>query len=462
MPPVIALVGRPNVGKSTLFNFLTRSREALVADRPGLTRDRQYGFGRVGPVPFIVVDTGGLSGDTDGLDGLMAQQTQHALDESDYVFFLVDGREGLTAADEHVAALLRRAGSSVYLLVNKAEGLDADIVAAEFHALGIGQPIAVSSAHGDRIASLMDEVLASHREGGIEAEPPAGIAVAVVGRPNVGKSTLINRLVGAERVLAFDQPGTTRDSVDVPFEHDGQQYTLIDTAGVRRRGKVSDRIEKFSVIKTLQAIDRSNVVIGVIDAREGVTDQDAGLLGHVLDRGRALVVAINKWDGMSEHERDEVRRLLQIKLHFVDFARRHFISALHGSGVGHLLGSVRQAYRAAMADLATPALTEALQRAIVAHSPPMRSGRRPKLRYAHQGGRNPPRIVIHGNQIDKIPDSYRRYLANHFRKEFDLHGTPVSIELRSGKNPFAGRRNKLTPRQERSRKRMIKRRKGNK
>ncbi len=460
MPPVIALVGRPNVGKSTLFNFLTRSRDALVADRPGLTRDRQYGFGRVGPAPYIVVDTGGLSGDEDGIDGLMAQQTQRALEESDLVFFLVDAREGLTAADEHVAELLRRSGKPVRLLVNKSEGLDSDIAAAEFHALSSTDPVAVSAAHGERIRALMDDVLAGYVD---EEMPDAGedngISVAVIGRPNVGKSTLINRLVGEERLLAFDQPGTTRDSVDVPFERDGQSYTLIDTAGVRRKGKVSDAIEKFSVIKALQAIERANVVIGVIDAHEGVTEQDATLLGLVLERGRALVVAVNKWDGMSGDQRNDVHRLLDVKLPFLDFARKHFISALHGSGVGELLGSVRKAYRAAMADMPTSALTESLEAALMAHSPPIRRGRRPKLRYAHQGGRNPPRIVIHGTQVDQIPDSYKRYLSNHFRKAFDLHGTPVSIELRSGKNPYAGRRNKLTPRQQRKRNKLIKNRK---
>ncbi|MBT8143915.1 MAG: ribosome biogenesis GTPase Der [Gammaproteobacteria bacterium] len=458
MPPVIALVGRPNVGKSTLFNLLTRSRDALVADRPGLTRDRQYGYGKVGPVGYIVVDTGGLSGDEDGLDGLMAGQTRAALDESDIVLFLVDGREGVTASDHHVADLLRRAGKTVYLLVNKTEGLDADMVTAEFHAIGIGDPIAVSAAHGDRISALMDEVLGEF-DPAADEPPEHGIAVAVVGRPNVGKSTLINRLVGEDRVVAFDQPGTTRDSVDVPFEFRDQPYTLIDTAGVRRRGKVTDVIEKFSVIKTLQAIDRANVVIAVIDAHDGVTEQDAGLLGHVLDRGRALVIAINKWDGMTDSERDNVRRLLEVKLPFIDFARKHFISALHGSGVGHLMSSVSDAYRAATTNLPTPALTEALQAAVMAHSPPIRRGRRPKLRYAHQGGRNPPRIVIHGTQMDRIPDSYKRYLSNHFRKKFDLDGTPVIIELRTGKNPYAGRRNKLTPRQDRRRKRLIKNRK---
>ncbi|MBT8131061.1 MAG: ribosome biogenesis GTPase Der, partial [Gammaproteobacteria bacterium] len=361
MPSVIALVGRPNVGKSTLFNFLTRSRDALVLDRPGLTRDRQYGFGRVGPAPYIVVDTGGLSGDEDGLDGLMARQTQLALEESDIVFFLVDAREGITSADENVATLLRRSGKPVRLLANKAEGLDADMAVADFHSLGMGDPVAVSATHGERISALMDDVLEA--QSGIDAtgdqRRDEGIAVAVIGRPNVGKSTLINRLLGEERLIAYDQPGTTRDSVEVPFERDGQRYILIDTAGVRRKGRVSDTIEKFSVIKALKAIERANVVIAVIDAHEGVTEQDASLLGLVLERGRALIIAVNKWDGMTDSERNDVHRLLDVKLPFIDFAPKHFISALHGSGVGQLLGSVKRAYRAATTDLATGALTEA-------------------------------------------------------------------------------------------------------
>ncbi|MBT8132287.1 MAG: ribosome biogenesis GTPase Der, partial [Gammaproteobacteria bacterium] len=349
------------------------------------------------------------------------------------------------------------------LVVNKAEGLDAAMASADFHSLGIGEPVAISATHGERVSALMDDVLEGYETADPDQaespDPRQGIAVAVVGRPNVGKSTLINRLIGEDRLVAYDQPGTTRDSVEVPFERDGQHYTLIDTAGVRRKGRVSDTVEKFSVIKALQAIEQANVVIGVIDAHEGVTEQDASLLGLILQRGRALVVAINKWDGMSDHERNNVRRLLDVKLPFIDFAPKHFISALHGSGVGKLLGSVVRAYRAATIDLTTSELTESLEAALMAHSPPMRRGRRPKLRYAHQGGRNPPRIVIHGTQVNRIAPAYKRYLANHFRKTFDLHGTPVSIELRAGKNPFAGRRNKLTPRQQRKRDKLIKRRK---
>ena len=465
MLPVIALVGRPNVGKSTLFNILTRSRDALVADVPGLTRDRQYGFGKVGPRPYLVVDTGGLSGDEDGLDGLMARQTLAALDEADLVLFLVDAREGLTAADERVTDILRRSGKPVRILANKAEGLDPDIAAAEFHALALGEPVPVSAAHGDNIAALMDAVaddLGDEPGEGVDDSTGDGVRVAVVGRPNVGKSTLINRLLGEERLVAFDQPGTTRDSVHVPFERDGRRYTLIDTAGVRRRARVSEAIEKFSVIKTLKAIDDANVVVFLLDGSEGVAEQDASLLGLTLQRGRALVVAVNKWDGLSQDQRQTVRRHIDVKLPFLDFARMHFISALHGSGVGDLMASVDSAYAAATRDLATSDLTRVLEEAVVEHQPPLVRGRRPRLRYAHQGGRNPPVIVVHGSQTKRLPESYRRYLTNRFRKAFDLKGTPVRVELRSGDNPFAGRRNKLTPRQQARRKRMMKHVKKNK
>ncbi len=459
MLPVIALVGRPNVGKSTLFNILTRSRDALVADVPGLTRDRQYGFGKVGPRPYLVVDTGGLSGDEDGLDGLMARQTLAALDEADLVLFLVDAREGLTAADERVTDILRRSGKPVRILANKAEGLDPDIAAAEFHALALGEPVPVSAAHGDNIAALMDAVaddLGDEPGEGVDDSTGDGVRVAVVGRPNVGKSTLINRLLGEERLVAFDQPGTTRDSVHVHFERDGRRYTLIDTAGVRRRARVSEAIEKFSVIKTLKAIDDANVVVFLLDGSEGVAEQDASLLGLTLQRGRALVVAVNKWDGLSQDQRQTVRRHIDVKLPFLDFARMHFISALHGSGVGDLMASVDSAYAAATRDLATSDLTRVLEEAVMEHQPPLVRGRRPRLRYAHQGGRNPPVIVVHGSQTKRLPESYRRYLTNRFRKAFDLKGTPVRVELRSGDNPFAGRRNKLTPRQQARRKRMMK------
>ncbi|HKL62056.1 MAG TPA: ribosome biogenesis GTPase Der, partial [Woeseiaceae bacterium] len=398
MLPVIAIVGRPNVGKSTLFNRLTRSRDALVADFPGLTRDRQYGFGKVGPVPYIVIDTGGLAGAREGVDQLMEQQTLKALEEADRVVFLVDAREGLTAADEHVAGLVRRRDVPVTLAVNKGEGLQSDVAAGEFHALGLGEPVVISAAHGDRITGMMDGVLA-----GFEAEPESeaaaeGIDVAVIGRPNVGKSTLINRLLGEERLVAFDQPGTTRDSVRVPFSRDGRDYTLIDTAGVRRRARVHESVEKFSVVKALQAMEEAAVVIAVVDAREGITEQDVSLMGLAVERGRAIIIAINKWDGLAGDQRRHVRDELDRRLPFMDFAPHYFISALHGTGVGDLLASVDAVYAAAWRDLPTPDLTRAVHAAVEAHPPPLVRGRRIRLRFAHQGGRNPPVIVIHGNQ----------------------------------------------------------------
>lgn len=459
MLPVIALVGRPNVGKSTLFNLLTRTRDALVAAEPGLTRDRQYGFGKLGPSRYIVVDTGGLSGDTEGLAGLMAEQTMRALAEADHVFFMVDGREGLTATDEQIAERLRRMNTPVSLIVNKAEGADPNMIAADFHSLALGEPLAISSAHGHNVSSLMDLVLPGlvASDTSEQADARDGIRVAIIGRPNVGKSTLINRLLGDERQLAFDQPGTTRDSVAIPFERDDQAYILVDTAGVRRRSKVPEGIEKFSVIKALQAIDQANVIIGVLDAHEAVTDQDATLMGLAVSRGRAMVIAINKWDGLDDNQRDQIRRQIDVKLPFLEFAEMHFISALHGTGVGHLLGSVNQAFAAATRDMSTSLLTEVLEQAVQKHPPPLSRGRRIKLRYAHQGGRNPPLIVIHGNQVERTPRSYQRYLINTYRQAFKLEGTPVRIEFKAGKNPFAGRRNKLTPRQERHRKRLKKR-----
>lgn len=457
MLPVIAVVGRPNVGKSTLFNYLTRTRDALVADLPGLTRDRRYGFGKVGPCPYLVVDTGGLGGNVDGLDGLVAQQTLRALDEADAAIFLVDARSGITAADETIADQLRRSGKRVWLAVNKAEGLDPDIAESEFHALGLGEPFAISSAHGDRVGALIDAVLGElplPETAG--TGPDAGrVRIAVTGRPNVGKSTLVNRLLGEDRMLAFDEPGTTRDAVELPFERDGARYTLIDTAGMRRRARVEQAVEKFSVIKTLQAIDGAHVVIAVLDARSGIVEQDASLLGLAVERGRALVIAVNKWDGLDVSRRDEVRRELDLKLPFLEFARVHYISALHGSGLGEMFQSVLEAHRAATADLGTPELTRILERAVQRHQPPLVRGRRIKLRYAHQGGRSPPVIVIHGNQAEAVPDAYRRYLANTFREAFELWGTPVRVEFRSGRNPFAGRRNPLTARQAKKRKRLI-------
>jgi GTP-binding protein len=458
MLPVIALVGRPNVGKSTLFNRLTRTRDALVADQPGLTRDRKYGIGRLGAHPYVVVDTGGISHDREGIDALMEQQVQRAIGEADLVFFLVDGRGGLSAADQAIAEGLRRTGKAITLVVNKTEGLDYDSISGDFHALGLGEPVPIAAAHGRGVHSLINGALATLPEPptGEEEEQAVGVQIAVIGRPNVGKSTLVNRLLGEERVVTFDQPGTTRDSIFIPFESQGKRYTLIDTAGVRRRSRISETVEKFSVIKTLQAMEQANVVLLVLDARQGISDQDAGLAGHVVESGRALVVVINKWDGLDSGERERIKSEMQRRLPFLDFAEWRFISALHGSGVGHLLEAVDQAYAAATIDLKTPELTRILEDAVSEHQPPLVRGRRIKLRYAHQGGRNPPIIVIHGNQTADVPAAYQRYLMNRFRNVLRLRGTPLRIEFRTGGNPFAGKRNKLTDRQQKKRGRLMK------
>ena len=436
MLPIIALVGRPNVGKSTLFNVLTGTRDAIVADVPGLTRDRQYGFGRVGPVPYIVIDTGGLIENPRGIEAQMRAQTQRAVEEADFLVFVADARAGLARQDQFVARELRRAGKPVTLALNKAEGLDPDTVAAEFHALGFGEPLAVSASHGSGCAQLMEQVLA-----GLDAQPAApedseAIRIAIIGRPNVGKSTLVNRLLGEERVIASEEPGTTRDSILVPFERDGQRFLLIDTAGVRRRARVEDVVERASVAKTLQAIDEAHVVILVLDAHDTVAEQDASVLGIALERGRALIIAVNKWDGIPEEQREQIRRQLALKLDFVPFAPLHFISARHGSGVGELMQSTVRAYQAAMRAMPTRELTRTLEDALSVHQPPLVRGRRIKLRYAHQGGRNPPRIVIHGNQTAAVPAAYTRYLANVFRKRYDLFATPVFIEYRTDVNPY--------------------------
>ncbi len=458
MLPVIALVGRPNVGKSTLFNRLTGTQDALVADQPGLTRDRQYGIAKVGQRRCLVVDTGGISGDAEGVEALMLQQVQRAIEEADHILFLLDARQGLNAGDEEIAAQLRRTGKPVTAVINKCEGLEKAVAAAEFHALGIGAPVPISAAHGQGVHSLMDRLLEEFTDSAAETEtaPESGIRMAVVGRPNVGKSTLVNRLLGEERVLAFDQPGTTRDSVFIPFTRNDKPYTLIDTAGVRRRGRITDVIEKFSVIKTLQAIEQANVVLLVLDAQQGVADHDANLAGHVLDSGRALVVVVNKWDGLSPDQRDRVKIEIERKLPFLDFAARHFVSALHGSGVGLLLEAVEAAYANAIRKLSTPELTRILEAAVQEHQPPLVHGRRIKLRYAHQGGQNPPIIVIHGNQTEAVPNAYRRYLINYFRRALDLMGTPVRLEFKAGANPYAGRKNVLTQRQIKKRQRLKK------
>jgi GTP-binding protein len=460
MLPVIALIGRPNVGKSTLFNRLTRSRDALVADYPGLTRDRQYGFGKLGAIPYLVIDTGGVAGGEVGIEEAMVEQTVRALQEADAAIIMVDGRSGLTAADEHVAMLARKHARKTWLAVNKAEGLDSAIASSEFHGLGLGEPIAISATHGDRVSALIDDVLRDFDSGDTEEEvddDDKELRIAVVGRPNVGKSTLANRLLGEERLVVFDQPGTTRDSVAVPFERNDRKYLLIDTAGIRRKSRVHEAIEKFSIIKALQAIEQAQVVVAVLDAQEGVTEQDVSLLGLVLERGRALVVVINKWDGLSAYERKRIRDELDRRLPFLEFAERMTISALHGTAVGDLLPAVERAFRAATRDLSTSELTRELESAVMEHPPPMVRGRRIRLRYAHQGGRNPPVIVIHGNQTARLPEAYRRYLINRFRKAFKLKGTPVRLSFKTSDNPFKGRRNKLTPRQERSRKRLMRR-----
>ena len=460
MIPVIALVGRPNVGKSTLFNRLTRTRDALVADVPGLTRDRKYGDGKLGERPFIAIDTGGLSGDKADLDGLMAQQAWQAIEEADLVFFLVDGRAGLTGHDEAIAAALRRTGKPRMLVVNKTDGIDTDTALAEFYALGLGDPQAISATHGRGVVQLLSTSLEQLPSAPdiTDAEEAADhtLRVAVAGRPNVGKSTLINRMLGEERVLAFDQPGTTRDSIFIPFERDGVLYTLIDTAGVRRKARVRGIIEKFSIIKTLQAIDAANVVILLLDAQSGISEQDATLAGYITEKGRALVIAVNKWDGLDPHQRRQIKDQLELKLPFTGFATTLFISALHGTGVGELFPQIQRACASAMRKLSTPELTGILEQTVQAHQPPLVRGRRIKLRYAHQGGRNPPVIVIHGNQTERVPETYRRYLVNAFRSALKLSGTPIRIEFRTGSNPYKGIRNKLTPRQVSRKRRLMK------
>ncbi len=443
MKPVIALVGRPNVGKSTLFNRLTRSRDALVADLPGLTRDRHYGEGRVGERPFLVIDTGGFEPVAkEGIMHEMAKQTKQAVVEADVVVFIVDGRQGLTPHDKTITDFLRKSGRPVMLVVNKAEGMKYTSVTADFYELGLGDPYVISAAHGDGVHDLVNEALdLATAQRPAEEEPvepgPKGIKIAIVGRPNVGKSTLVNTLLGEDRVIAFDMPGTTRDAIEIPFERDGKHYTLIDTAGIRRRGKVFEAIEKFSVVKTLQSISEANVVLLLLDAQQDISEQDAHIAGFVLESGRALVVGVNKWDGLESDKRDEIKIDIERKLNFLFFAKFHFISALKGAGIGPMLKSIDSAYAAAMSKLSTPRLTRALIEA-VEHQQPRRKGSiRPKLRYAHQGGQNPPVVVIHGNALESIDDNYKRYLEKHFRETFSLVGTPLRIELRSSKNPFA-------------------------
>ncbi|MDR1529982.1 MAG: ribosome biogenesis GTPase Der [Burkholderiales bacterium] len=449
MLPTIALIGRPNVGKSTLFNRLTRSRAALVADFPGLTRDRHYGHAQIGERAFLVVDTGGFEPVAkDGILWEMARQTEQAIAESDLVIFLVDAREGVTTQDSAIADRLRRSGKPALLAVNKAEGMMSERAVAEFYELALGEPYAISSAHGDRVRELMEialdqiafpaEEIDNEISETVIAKP---IKIAIVGRPNVGKSTLINALLGEERVIAFDQPGTTRDSLYLDFDYRGQAYTLIDTAGVRRRGKVTQSVEKFSVIKTLQAIEDANVVILLLDARQDISEQDAHIASYILETGRALVVGVNKWDDLPAERREKIKREFDRKLGFLDFARHLHISALHKKGMTELMDTARSAYGAAMCKMPTPRLTRLLQQAVERQQPPRAGGGRPKLRYAHQGGSNPPVIVVHGNALAHIPDSYIRYLEHFFLDAFQLRGTPLRIQLKTGKNPYVRHKN---------------------
>lgn len=457
MLPVIALVGRPNVGKSTLFNYLTRSREALVADFPGLTRDRQYGRLKHGNRPCLIVDTGGIADDAHGIESLSKKQVEIALGEADIVFFMVDAREGLSVSDKMIAETLRKLAKPVLLVMNKVDGLDANSATADFHSLALGEPIACSAAHGRGIPELLEKansLLPVEQE--IVEENQGSIGIAIVGRPNVGKSTLVNRLLGEERVIVYDQPGTTRDSIYIPFERNGRKFTLVDTAGMRRRSRVSETIEKFSIIKSLQAIEKSHVVIYLIDASEGITDQDAHLLGLVLEAGRALIIGLNKWDGLSSDQKALIQRQLDVKLSFLEFAEKHPISALHGSGVGKLFDVVHTLYDSAMVNMSTPILTRILKEATDAHQPPLVGNRRIKLKYAHQGGRNPPVVIIHGVQTDALPISYKRFLTNYFRTKLHLSGTPIRLEFKSPINPFQGQKNKLSDRQLEKRKRLVK------
>ncbi|MBS1228219.1 MAG: small GTP-binding protein [Proteobacteria bacterium] len=441
MKPTIVIVGRPNVGKSTLFNRLTKTRDALVADIPGLTRDRHYGHGKVGSKPYLVVDTGGFEPlAKDGIMHEMARQAEQAIAEADAVIFVVDARTGITALDKEIANKLRRAQRPVFVAVNKAEGMNQGIVIADFHELGLGEPYAISATHGEGVRPLIELALEPYPEPQENEAESDVLKVAIVGRPNVGKSTMINAILGEERVIAFDQPGTTRDAIFIDFERAGKHYTLIDTAGLRRKGKVFETVEKFSVIKTLQSIEDAHVVILVLDAQQDISDQDAHIAGFVVESGRALVVAINKWDGLDSYVREQIKNDLEAKLKFLDFANFHYVSALKGQGLDPVFRSVDAAYKAATADLSTPQLTRTLIDAVAKQAPPRGGIFRPKLRYAHQGGRNPPVIVIHGNALDKVPDSYTRYLEHTFREVFKLQGTPLRIQFNVSTNPFADRK----------------------
>ncbi|WP_114786486.1 ribosome biogenesis GTPase Der [Vibrio tetraodonis] len=487
MVPVVALVGRPNVGKSTLFNRLTRTRDALVADFPGLTRDRKYGQAKLGEHEFIVIDTGGIDGTEEGVETKMAEQSLAAIDEADVVLFMVDGRAGLTPADIAISNHLRKIEKPSMLVVNKVDGIDADAASADFWQLGVEQMYQIAAAHGRGVGALIDralnpfaEKMAEEVNGEIEdltdfidedeekldyTEEEAEeefkrlqdqpIKLAIIGRPNVGKSTLTNRILGEERVVVYDMPGTTRDSIYIPMERDDREYVLIDTAGVRRRKRINETVEKFSVVKTLKAVEDANVVLLIIDARENISDQDLSLLGFALNAGRSIVIAVNKWDGLESDVKEHVKKELDRRLGFVDFARIHFISALHGTGVGHLFESVQEAYKSATTRVGTSVLTRIMKMATEDHQPPLVRGRRVKLKYAHAGGYNPPIVVIHGNQVNELPDSYKRYLMNYYRKSLEIMGTPIRIQFQSSENPFEGKSNKMTLSQERKRKRLV-------
>jgi len=457
MLPVVALVGRPNVGKSTLFNALTRSRDALVADMPGVTRDRHYGICRTGERPFVVVDTGGLSGTEEGLEGLTAQQVRLAIGEANVLVFVVDARDGLLPQDRSILDELRRSGKPIIAAVNKTDGLDIQTSLSEFSVFGIGTTLPLSAAHNRGTEDLIEAalpLLPPESDDAVEGED-GSIRVAIVGRPNAGKSTLINRLLGEDRLIVSDVAGTTRDPIRVPLERDGKRYTLIDTAGVRRKARVEEAVEKFSVIKTLQSMAAAQVVVVMIDARENLSDQDLTLIGHALEEGRALVIAVNKWDGLDAYQREQCERALERRLQFVEWSKRVFISALHGSGLRELMRAVVRAHAAATKELVSSELTKTLERAYEGYQPPLVRGHAPKLRFAHPGGSNPPTIVIHGSRTKHIAPAYRRYLENFFRQRFKLEGTPIRISFRDGENPFAGKKNVLTEGQMRKRQRMI-------
>jgi GTPase len=440
MKPTLVIVGRPNVGKSTLFNRLTRTRDALVADVPGLTRDRHYGLGRLGERPHLVVDTGGLEPEARGVFVEMARQARTAIAEADVIVLVTDAREGLTVQDRAIGEELRRIGRRVFVAANKAEGMNPSLATLEFHEMGLGVPYAISAEHGEGVHDLVEAALADFPVEEESGEPDSAVRIAIVGRPNAGKSTLVNALVGEERVVTFEEPGTTRDAIDVELAVRGRRYVLVDTAGLRRRGKVFESVEKFSVVKTLQAIDRANVAVLVLDAQGGISDQDAHIAGFILERGRAVVVAVNKWDGVDSAARDMAKRAVARKLRFLSFARFHYISAREGRGLAKLVDSVDAAYRAAMAKLPTPRLTRTLIAAVAKQAPPRAGLSRPKLRYAHQGGSNPPIVVVHGTALKAVSESYRRYLEADFRRVFRLEGTPLRIEFRSGRNPYVDRR----------------------